>query len=384
MPGATLEAEWSLLLAACSQLPPDEKAARLRLLSREPIHWKSLFDLADRHGVIPLLCRGLASSEDIVPSAEFSILKRFDQAYLHKALFLSRELIRILDCISTIGVEAMPYKGLPLAEIIYDDIALRQAGDIDLLIRPNDFPRARDAVRKLGYIPHLTFSPREERAYLKSGYECAFDGPAGPNLLEMQWAVQPRFYATDFDMNRLFERAASVIVAGYPIKTPSSQDLFLILAAHAAKHVWSRMIWTCDIAHIMALPALDWGVIGSQAKVLGLVRIARTSMLLANRLLDAPIPAAAQANLPHDAAASALAQEVQSRITSSTALNVESLAYFRLMLRLRERPMDRLRFLTLLAFTPGPSEWRAVRLPAPLFPLYRLIRLCRMSARLFS
>ncbi len=384
MQGTTLDAEWSLLLAVCSQGSPEEKVSRIRLLSRESIQWKALFDLADRHGTIPLLYRSLAASEDVVPFAEFSKLNQLYQANLHKALFLSRELIRILHCMSTLGVEAMPYKGLPLAQVVYGDIALRQTGDIDLLIRPSDFPRARDAVCELGYIPHLTFSPAEERAYLKSGYECAFDGAAGPNLLEMQWAVQPHFYATDFDMNSLFDRAASVTVAGYPMKTPSSEDLFLILAAHAAKHVWSRLVWTCDIARIMALPALNWSMIGSQAQALGLVRIVQISMLLANRLLDAAIPGAAQASLPEDSAASLLAGEVQSWITGITAFNVESLAYFRLMMRLREHRMDRLRFLSRLAFTPGPSDWKAVHLPAPLFPLYPLIRLARLSGRLFG
>jgi hypothetical protein len=34
-----------------------------------------------------------------------------------------------------------------------------------------------------------------------------------------------------------------------------------------------------------------------------------------------------------------------------------------------------------LALTPGPGEWQAVRLPKPLFPLYRLVRLTRLAAK---
>ena len=44
-----------------------------------------------------------------------------------------------------------------------------------------------------------------------------------------------------------------------------------------------------------------------------------------------------------------------------------------------------MRFLTSpRIFTPGPGEWAAVRLPRPLFPLYRLVRLSRLAARLVS
>ncbi len=87
-----------------------------------------------------------------------SALKRRYQINLHKALFLSRELIRIVEHLSALGIEVMPYKGVALAEMAYGDIALRHAGDIDLLIRPQDFPRIRDAVRELGYTPHLALS----------------------------------------------------------------------------------------------------------------------------------------------------------------------------------------------------------------------------------
>ena len=381
----TLEPEWSLLLAACSEISRDEKIDRLRLLTREIVRWEHVFDLANHHGTQPLLYQALVgikdADADAVPAAAMSALKRLCQTNLHKALLLSCELIRIVDRLSTLGIEVMPYKGLALAEVAYGDIALRQSGDIDLLIHPQDLPRIRDAVRELGYTPHLAFSEAEERAYLKSGYEFAFDGAAGPNLLEVQWAIQPRFYAIDFDMPGLFQRAAMVSVAGHSAKTLSSEDLFLVLSAHAAKHVWGRLVWLCDIARIMSLPSVDWRRIGVQARTLGIVRILRVTMLLANQLLGVTIPPAAQANLPEDSAALSLAEEIQPLIASESSYNVESLAYFRLMSRLRERPGDRLRFLQRLVFTPGPSEWQAVRLPAPLFPLYRLVRLSRLAAR---
>jgi hypothetical protein len=383
MPGAdaTLEAEWSFLLAACSGVPRPEKLDRLRLLLHQPLRWNFLLELADRHGTQPLLCQTLLDIEDAAPPAELSVLKRRYQINLHKALFLSRELIRILECLSALGVEVMPYKGVALAELAYGDIALRHAGDIDLVIRPQDFLRVRGAVRAIGYTPRLALSGAEEGAYLKSGYECAFDGAAGPNLLEVQWAIQPSFYAVDFDMDALFHRAVTITVAGHPMKTPSSEDLLLVLSAHAAKHVWGRLIWLCDIARIMTLPTLDWTRIASQAKALGIVRILRVTMLLANRLLGSTIPPAAQASVPEDSGALVLVDEIQTHIASEAAFDVESLAYFRLMMRLRERPLDRLRFLQRLALTPGPSEWQAVRLPGPLFPLYRLVRLSRLAAR---
>lgn len=380
--GPTLDAEWSILRTACSQLSRRQRTERLRALLGEPPRWKILFDLAERHGAQPLLYQALVDVEDVVPSAQRSALERYYQINLHKALFLSRELIRIVEHLAAANIPVMPYKGLALAELAYRDLALRHAGDIDLLVLPQDVPRTLVAIRELGYSPHLSLNQAEERAYLKSGYELAFDGPAGPNLLEVQWAIQPGFYAVDFDMAALFQRATTVNVAGHAMQTPSAADLFLLLSAHAAKHVWGRLIWLCDIARVMSFESLDWNWIGSHASTLGLVRLLRVTLLLTNRILEAPIPPAAQLGFPEDPVAEALADEIQAHLASQATFNVESLAYFRLMMRLRERPADRLRFLQRLALTPGPSEWQAVRLPAPLFPLYRVVRLSRLAARL--
>jgi hypothetical protein len=132
------------------------------------------------------------------------------------------------------------------------------------------------------------------------------------------------------------------------------------------------------------LPNLNWDWIASEARTLGIVRILRLTMLTVKELLGVTIPdAALQAGLAeNDTETSALFNEIRCHLFSETAYNVESFAYFRLMMRLRERRADRQRFLQRLILTPGPGEWGAVRLPEVLFPLYRLVRLSRLAARL--
>jgi hypothetical protein len=378
--GTTLDDERSILLAACSDVSQAEKSDRMRALLRQPVRWRILFDLADRHGTLPLLYQALVAIEG-VPREHLPWLEQRHQINLHRALLLSRELIRIVDHLGALGLEVLPYKGLALAELIYRDIALRQSGDIDLLVRPQDFSAVRDAIRDLGYSPHVRFSAAEEKAYLRSGYERVFDGAAGSNLLEVQWAILPGFYSIDFDLNAVFQRASTIVVAGHAMKTPSPEDLLLVLSAHAAKHVWKRLIWLCDIARIMTIPTLNWSWIGSEVRTLGIARIVGVSMVLAKRLLNATIPTVAQSGFPEDAATLSLVDDMQTRMLEEAPFSVESPEYFRLMMRLREQPADRRRFLRRLVFTPGPGEWEAIRLPAPLFPLYRLVRLSRLAAR---
>jgi Uncharacterised nucleotidyltransferase len=379
--GAAFETEWSLLLAACSPIPDPENLEKIRLLLQKPIRWPALLDCADQHGVTILLWQALSELGDLMPAREMQRLEQRYRTNVHKSLIFAGELIRIFDCLDALAVEVMPYKGVVLAETIYGDMALRQSGDIDLLIRVRDFPRIREAVRGLGYTPHFPLSPREEEAYLRSGYEYTFDSPAGPNLLELQWALQPRFYAVDMDMDGLFQRSVQVTIAGRSMKTLSPEDLMLVLSLHAAKHAWGRLIWLCDIARIMSRPNLNWDWIKQQASELGIGRILSVTLLLANRLLGASIPAPVDAPSRDDPATFTIAEEIDAGIENGAAFDVESVSYFRLMLRLRERSADQMRFMSRLVFTPGPSEWKAVRLPPALFPLYRVVRLSRLAAR---
>jgi len=374
--------EWSLLLAACFAPNRKEKSDRIRALLQLPLRWDAIVDLADRHGVQPLLFQALSDFENTIPREHFNALAQKYQTNVHKTLILSRELIRIVDALSALGLEVMPYKGLALAELAYGDIALRQSGDIDLFVRAHDLPRTRAALEKLGFMPHLLWSEAKEKLYVRSGYEYSFDGTAGRNLLEVQWAIQPRFYAVDFDMEGMFRRGVVIPVAGHPMKTPSAEDLFIVLSLHAAKHVWGRLIWLCDLARLMENQKVNWDQIGSHARKLRIERILRVTLILANRLLGAPISPEAEINIPEDKQATVLATEIESYIASNRAFDIESLAYFRLMLHLREKRQDQVRFMSRLLFTAGPGEWDVIRLPEPLFPLYRIVRITRLAAKL--
>jgi hypothetical protein len=373
--------EWELLLAASSASPSENDLGHIRSLLTTPVEWEAVFRLADQHGIASLLYQNLSRLSDAVPESALSALRQRYEQNVHKSLFLARELIRILDCFGVLGIEVIPYKGIVLSEAYYGDMALRQSGDMDLFVRERDVKRVKNAVRELGYTLRVPIPENAEENYIASGYECTFDSPLGRNLLEVQWALQPRFYAVDFDMDELFERAVNVTVAGRSVNTPSPEDLLLVLSLHAAKHVWGRLIWLCDIVQIAKRENVTWSLVRSRAREFGIERILHITLLLANRFLKTPLPPPVEKAVLADRAARILAEEIAADLAGGVSHEEVQLSYFRLMMRLRERRMDRLRFLARLALTPGPGEWEAVRLPKALFPLYRVVRLARLAGR---
>jgi hypothetical protein len=277
--------EWNLVLAASSPEAQPSDLNRVRILLVPQLDWDAVLRLADHHGTSSLLYQNLEPFANIVPSAVLTSLRQSYERNIHKSLFLTRELIRILECLDSLRIEVIPYKGVVLSETYYGDMAMRQSGDMDLFVRKQDVGRIKSAVRELGYTPRVLIPEDAEADYIASGYECTFDSHAGKESLELQWALQPRFYAVDFDMDGLFERAVNATIAGRSVKTPSPEDLLLVLSVHAAKHVWGRLIWLCDIAQIVKRQDLNWDWVRAQARELGIERILHITLLLANRFL---------------------------------------------------------------------------------------------------
>src|SRR5260370_33696289 len=112
---------------------------------------------------------------------------------------------------------------------------MRRFGDLDFLVRSPDISRARSAFRELGYEPHLQLSPRQEKAYLGSGYEYVFGLKVEKNLVELQWQILPRFYSVQFDLDEIFQRPVALEVQGARLRPLASEDLMLVLCVHASE-----------------------------------------------------------------------------------------------------------------------------------------------------
>jgi hypothetical protein len=373
-----LELEFELLLACCGNSSATQ--GRIHDLLQRLLDWRQVVAIAAHHGVVPQLCEKISSFAGLIPHEAYRSIRKAYESNAKRTLWLSRELASILRHLEACNIPAIPYKGPALAEFLYGDVIRREFSDLDILIRPQDVIRARSALREIGFTAGLDLTPSEEQAFLRSGYEFTLDSVNGRNLLEIQWQILPRFYAVDFDMEGFFARAVIQTVAGLEIPSLCPEDLLLTLCAHAAKHLWVQLSWFCDVVSLAESTQIGWDSVWRQAEALGIERIVAVTFTIAHRLLGAPLPPAMRT----DSRVESLVSEVIPLIMESKPLDNESMAYFRLIARSRERRMDRVRFWWRLATTPSVGEWSAVRLPAPLFPLYRVVRAVRLGKRLFQ
>jgi hypothetical protein len=166
------------------------------------------------------------------------------------------------------------------------------------------------------------------------------------------------------------------------VSSLSPEDLLLVLCLHAAKHLWMRLIWVCDIAETLRSQTMDYSVVFSRARELGIARILGVSFWLAKNVLGAVLPQPAQKLVASDAQIEILGEQFVERLASDATYDFESTEYYRLVLGLREQRRDQCRYLWRLLWTPGPGEVAAVQLPKLLSPLYRAVRVLRLMKKL--
>jgi hypothetical protein len=376
------ENEFELLCALTgSELSP-ARMERVANWNFSALDWGEFLRLAERHGVLPLAARNLTEHGRGVPTEVQRSLGSAYDANLRRSLWFAAELARIMAQFGSGQLRTVPYKGPVLAQTLYRDLGLRSFSDLDFLISPVDFERARQAFAEIGYRPSADLKPDVERLWMRIGYERSFDGAAGKNLVELQWALLPYFYGVDLPVDDLLARAGRTVVGGSEVPCLSPEDSLLVLCLHAAKHLWSRLIWLSDIAGTLQKQTIDYALVVSRARALGITRILGVSFWLVKEVLWTELPQFAEEMIAADIEVEVLGGEFAERLARGAAYDFESTEYFRLILKLRERRGDRWRYLWRLVWTPGAGDVAAVRLPEALFPLYRVVRIGRLTRRL--
>jgi len=377
-------AKFDLLLRCCRAALAGRDTEFISAQGASETEWADVLALAELHGVLPLLCPALLRISNSLPRNVEERIRRSEILNARRALLLTGELLRITQHFREQNISVLPYKGPALSQLLYAGVTRRQAGDLDLLVRPCDVARATGALGTLGFQPYLKLSQKEQRWYLKSGYEYTFAGPAGENMLELKWRILPNFYAIPFDLDGMFRRSQPLSLGGTQTATLSAEDSLLVLCVHAAKHAWSRLGWLCDIAKLADALPLNWTEIEARARAMRIERIVALNFLLARQLLKTALPEPVRLYVNNDPDVQRMAGEIAVSVRQGEPFDAESLAYFQLMAKSREHVKDRVRFWWRLGTTPGINEWSALKLPRLLGWLYRGIRFYRLGRRLAS
>jgi hypothetical protein len=370
-----------MVLAAARVCPDDAALGRLERHARRPLDWSRVLRLAQDAGVSGLLYRNLRQiGVENVPGAAMSELQSRFAANGIRNLALTGELLRIVRCFSSEGIQAIPFKGPTLAAIAYGDPALREFGDLDLLVHPRDFSRAAAVLQTLGFRPGLELSERRREAYRRAlGQVPFFNGQLA--LVELHDRLLPRSFRCDLFLEWLPQRLQTVSVLGQELTTLPMEELLLYLTAHGAKHAWSSLAAVVDVAEVLRYaPQLQWDRLWSLARRVRGERMLQLALLLAHELLDAAVPAEIT-GLSQEATLRKTADRIEKRLVDGGEVSLSSWERARFHWIVRERWPDGIGYCLNLALAPTAADWLVADFPPGFSFLYYFLRPLRLAGK---
>ncbi|MFQ5849219.1 MAG: nucleotidyltransferase family protein [Candidatus Binatia bacterium] len=382
-PVAGIRPEADLLLCCARTWMDSEKAACIRALLQHDLDWAYLLRTAHQHGMAPLLYWHLnATCLEAVPKDTLDQLRDHFDNNGRRNLFLTGELLKLLNLFEAYEIPVIPYKGPLLAASVYGNLALRQFLDLDLLVHKQHVSKARELLVSQGYRPQFHLNGDQESAFLQSYSELCFAREDGRVIVDLHWAITSRGFSFPLDPERLWGHLEPISLGGKEVLTLCPEDLLLILCVHGGKHLWERLDWICGIAELIRVhKGMDWRRVMEQAGALRSERMLFLGLYLASDLLEAALPEEASQRVHADPVLRLLAVQMRERLFREANGPPGVLESWLFHLRLRDRLRDGCRYCLSLVMTPTGLELTLLPLPTSLFPLYYVLRPMRLLVK---
>ena len=277
-----------LLLAACANGEEDRVAALFDKVGDEAA-WTAAcaHELESHIGHKLMHSRGASSVPERWKEAHAKVAARI-------GVYMSM-LDEFAEALSARGIPMIALKNAGIARGIYTCLGCSPMGDIDTLVRQDDFWPAHETLLGLGYAcdTRTYYQPGDA---LSGGLEYQRPaGEAGNIWLELQWrSVAGRWIQRSQEprTDDLFER--SIAIEGTKVRLFSPEDNLLQVCLHTAKHSYLRapgLRLHTDVERLVRGTSIDWNLFLGKVKNFKVKTAAYFSLWLPSILIGTPVPA---------------------------------------------------------------------------------------------
>jgi Uncharacterised nucleotidyltransferase len=344
--------------------------------------WDRLLLAAEAHGMLGILYRrAVDHCPDALPPAAGEALAAAYRASGKRGLRQEARLREVIERLGEAGMAAVPFKGPVLAQLVYGDVALRYATDLDVLVRAADVAPAAEALVAAGW--RRTSEGQAEQHDLLRAAECELllEHPASGLFLEVHWRTGPRFAHASLPAEPLIDGARPCRLLDREISCLADDDHFLVLCVHGATHRWGQLELICTMAEFVAQGRIDdWSALLVRAARLGCRRRVLVAAALAAGLARVALPQGVAAAIADDRGADRLAWSAAADLQAvpgplSPGRRLRGLLWQAAVL---DTPADRLRHLVARTLVPGGRDLDWFAVPQPLSPVYYVLRPLRL------
>jgi hypothetical protein len=205
--------------------------------------WESIILKASNHNIAPTLyyCLGKNGLNDYVPREFLQKLRKIYLASLSRNMRIYKQLSKLILELKNENINVIVLKGAALAELIYETIALRPMGDVDLIVKGEDLKRLNQILLEWEWIneeyfnkigPHEKYSKHINYTNGKIGIE------VHPKLYEIPY-LDP------------WVNAVNTKIASVDTFILGTEDFMMHLCLHLDDHYRTGMvfnlIWYLDV-----------------------------------------------------------------------------------------------------------------------------------------
>ena len=209
--------------------------------------WGRLLERASRRGLGGLILEALDAKSLSAPAWVVCQLRVSAQCVAVRNRRLTAQLEPVLSALNQSAIPVMLLKGAALNLSVYPSAGLRPMSDVDLLVPQRVARRAVGVLNQAGC--------REGMSLLRDDFfptyyyetELLSNDPQALRIDLHARPLRPLRYARMIPEETFWRDARSVVVGRSHALIPSTEVMFVHLAAHAAFHGCSRLIWHFDL-----------------------------------------------------------------------------------------------------------------------------------------
>jgi len=379
--------EFELLVCIVRNGSVQNDTSRIGNLIQEKINWEYLLELANYHGVIPLLYLTLKELDpEIIPQKIFQSLQTFYMTNTQRNIALLAEMLNLIKRLEEQDIAVIPFKGPLLSTILYHDHSIRHAGDLDFLVKPDDVLAAVKILDDSGYGLAIPLSQNQLSAVLNISPNIALDffHKRSKTRVDLHWRFYSNYHVNKTAADMVWVNIEPFFFNDMDIKTLSPEMLLLFHCLHGFNHNWECLIWIWELSKIIEKYLdLDWEWIIKESNGFGSEESLLIGMYLVNRVIGTPLPKPINKRISHrpdipQAVSKGWLEPTRFEIHTVHKIKMNSL-YPRF--RIRGNTMNTIKNLIKASFTPNILDVSAVDLPPSLYPLYYIIKPFRLSKK---
>ena len=373
------------LILLCARPRLDDAAIKeITDLADKTIDWVYLVRTAYLHNLHILLYRSLKKAcPESVPNDVLVKLEREYTTNSMRSLLITGKLVSILKLLQDNNIPAIPFKGPVLAEMAYGYLALRQFGDLDILVDRENALKAVKIFEAHGFRPEINLNQKQLSAYAAKKSSIELISSISGLRVDLHWEMSGAYTFYPLSLNCIKNHLVHGTIAGRNVRQPCREDLLVCLCLHGARDCWGRLESLSALAGlIQSQDGLDWMRVRQLAKRMRCERILHLGLFLVCDLFDVVLPEDVMKLVEKDVTLPGLALTVYNNFfaedNGSPAFKVNpkfSIFHF----RVRDRWSEKIRYGKHLVLDATTQEWTHFPVPAKLSFVHSILRPARLS-----